>query len=179
MKIELPRRWLSVDPGLLGAIVIWEDHWPVAIRDMPTEIKRERKGKRDLRQLDVLELDELLCGMNAHHVAIEEMYIGRAGKASLASLFYQAGAAHTMMKLAGVSYTEISPRKWKPSFGVPGVSVPGHARRTVAICREVIKQYGWGVGSCVRLVKHSNRAEALLIGAYWMETYTTWQEKSS
>lgn len=153
---------VGIDMGLTGAIAAIDWQGRVEIRDMPTTAT---PGKRTVgRRIDPLELRRVLYAMapavESCRVCIEDVHAGFGpGAAARASLMHSRGVCEAVVELCGMEWVAVAPRTWKAHLGLL------LARKSASI-DAAVRLYPHAAGM-IRLQKHHNRAEALLL-AHWM-----------
>ncbi len=163
---------IGVDPGLTGAFafidtedgrVHVEDMWTIAIPEAGpnTTVKKE---------VDVLSMHEvvqewLIRGAPALAFMEHTSSVGQVGQEQ-AKLSLAAGKASCLavLRLAGVTVHRVTPVAWKRFYGIkepmPGGKGLSQKKQALRLARDM-----YGV-EYLRLEKHHNRADALLI-ARW------------
>lgn len=161
--------FVGIDPGLGGALaVLWPDTSHVVFHDVPTLQNSKKPNRRDY---DITAMDSLLLALSLEkniHVGIEAVSFmpGRAGDgrvrigAASAGLIGKGfGIWLGLLVARRVPYTVIQPATWKRNLmaGMP-------KEKSASILRA--KQLFPKVWSELTLVKHHNRADALLLAEY-------------
>lgn len=163
---------IGIDPGLTGAIAFLDTvDGRVHVEDMPTIAIPEAGPNTTVKtEVDVIEMNEVIQGWlirGAPALAFLEhtSSVGQVGQEQ-AKLSLAAGKASCLavLRLAGVTVHRVTPVAWKRFYGIkqpmPGSKAPDQKKQALRIAREL---YGT---QYLRLEKHHNRADALLI-ARW------------
>lgn len=165
---------IGIDPGLTGAIAFIDTvDGRVYVEDMPTIAIPEAGPNTTVKtEVDVIEMNEVIQGWlirGAPALAFLEhtSSVGQVGQEQ-AKLSLAAGKASCLavLRLAGVTVHRVTPVAWKRFYGIkePMVGSSGMSlsqkKQALRIAREL---YGT---QYLRLEKHHNRADALLI-ARW------------
>lgn len=160
---------VGIDPGLSGAIALLNPTTrSVDIYDMPLVAQKSGREVTDLHNLARL-LSPIGDGAQ---IAILEQ-VGAMPKQGVTSMFrFGQNYGALQMCLAGHGYAthDVTPQRWKKHFGL---NSDGDASRGLAIQRfpELAEH--------LRLKKHHNRAEAVLLALYGLEViYPTYNFKS-
>lgn len=137
---------LSIDPGKTGALAIFKHGELDAIADMPDTTA----GLQDL----LMDLPPLKCAV------VEKAYAGTvAGPRQIATTFQRYGALLASLQWRDIPIQEVQPAAWKKALGLG---------KDKAASREMASQMFPSHAELFRRVKDDGRAEAALIGAYWM-----------
>lgn len=151
-----PRRFVSIDPGLGGALVFWEDGVPKHIFDMPVV---ERGSKR---VVEAHAFQMLLAMHNPDKAVIEQ--VGGSPRMGVSSAFnfgHSFGVAEGVCNGYEISVDFITPQKWKARFGL--LKKPKDAAVKVAL------DHFPHLKEALKLKKHIDRADAILLGLAWYQ----------
>jgi len=177
-----PKLFLGVDPGITGCVAaISSTGGYVGFFDMPT-IEKPGKAKAGTkakvkRKVDGNELYNQLLGLiDISPTEVVLVLEGQAampppkggksiGAASLMSLGHTYGAIEAAIQIAGVKYEIVYPRTWKGKWKIPGEK-NGGKKYALSIARMLFPK------APLKLMKHHNRAEALLLARYAFEYYS-------
>ena len=155
----------GVDVGITGAIAVMVNGRLMDVADLPAHVVSAGTVKR---QIDPAGLAATIRGGRAQYGVDAEMaVIERVGSmpgqgvASVFSLGHSLGAVQGALAALGVPSTLVAPQTWKRSFGL--------AKDKSASQAEASRLFPEHAGRWA-LVKHHNRAEAVLLAAYgWRE----------
>jgi crossover junction endodeoxyribonuclease RuvC len=155
----------GVDVGITGAIAVTVNGRLMDVADLPAHVVSAGTVKR---QLDPAGLASTIRGWRAQYGVDAEMaVIERVGSmpgqgvASVFSLGHSLGAVQGALAALGVPSTLVAPQTWKRSFGL--------GKDKSASQAEASRLFPQHAGRWA-LVKHHNRAEAVLLAAYgWKE----------
>jgi len=143
---------VSIDPGAIsGAIAFHADNGMVIVTDLPVA-----DG-----QIDAVSLYKALAGRNIRAFVVER--VGSMPKQGVASTFkfgVSVGIIHGLVAALAVPMHLIAPTVWKRGVGLP-VGADKEAARALAL-RLYPQIHG------LERKKDAGRAEALLIGHYWI-----------
>lgn len=155
---------IGIDPGLTGAIAVLDHHGvPRALRDIPTMRipeagpKATVKTEIDVRALYVL-LRELVPADESAICVLEHATSVGAELGEMAKLSLAATKASIMavLRLQGHDVHRVAPASWKRHFKLT-------SEKNAAL--ELARSLYLGLPE-IKLQKHHNRAEALLIARY-------------
>lgn len=181
---------IGIDPGVSGALARISDNGEAEIVDIPTFVIQGKKKRTVLDGREMFRLlKALIAGSEPHQVTVllEAPSLGAAMKrkvkrgvvaidnsygadaeggqsvTSLASTFLLNGQIQGILialsAMYGIAYEIINPQTWKPQM------MPGQARDKEAARQKAIQLFPAAVED-LRLKKHHNRAEALLLAAW-------------
>lgn len=110
--IEGTRRYISIDPGANGAVVIWNEWLDISdIRDLVYSDK----------VIDLVWVKELLTEVVPTDVIVENVHTSpRSGVVSAGNFMYSLGALHMGAISMGFNLHTISPQRWKRLTGLYG-----------------------------------------------------------
>ncbi len=177
--------YVGIDPGITGAVAgISETGKFLFVFDMPTVEKRTASKNRTTakvkRKIDAFELHKLLwqhldlCKKEDVTIAIEEQKVmhpkkipGKEnrtmGPTSLMSLGHTYGSIEAVVQVAEIDYSITPSKKWKSYFKIPGEQ-NGGKKIALSLARMMFR------AAPLKLQKHHNRADALLIARYLLES---------
>jgi hypothetical protein len=173
----------GIDPGLSGALAFLDHHGVIlAIDDIPTMANPDAGPKTTIkREVDVCALRDLireripadesaLCALE--HVSV----MGGKGSQAIVSLAATKAAVASVLRLAGYEVKRVPPALWQRFFGIrahgpnevgePGERLRNTKHQSLRMARELYPH------APLKLAKHHNRAEALLI-ARWAQRNLT------
>lgn len=152
-------RWLGIDPGLNGGIAVldWSGLSPGLVDAIDIPIIGEGAKKR----VNVLAVLDFLDKLKPNHGFIERAQAMPEQGASSGFIYGRAvGALETCICASKIPLTIIEASKWKRYFNLPG---GGHGKEA---SRQMALQLFPGASEHLRLKKHHQRAEAMLIALY-------------
>jgi len=149
---------IAVDLGISGALATSFGS-EVCVEDIP--IKTNEKGKK---QIDVDALiswfKEVTAGETAPIILMESVHAQPTGSIANFSMGYSLGTVQAIAKTLGGEVILIDPRKWKKALGLTS-----DKKKSLEMARKLFPQ----LADQLKLVKHHNKAEALLILYYYMK----------
>lgn len=170
-------RYVGIDPGVTGAVAhIWQDG-TVGIQDLPTMVIEGKKRRTVLDEHGAFQmLQSLACVDGAVTFLLEAAVFGPAAKKKEES---EDGVGHSIITVAnsfllvgqlrgilaalaamyGIKREITQPQVWKRAM------MPGEARDKEAARQKAIQLYP-SIAEDLKLKKHHNRAEALLLAEY-------------
>lgn len=152
-------RILGIDPGLEGAVAVFDSAEPSAVvaDDLPTV------GEGTKRCIDELSLHRWLGANSADHAFIE--YVSAMQQWGVASSFrfgMSFGTLRAVVALHGIPYTLVTPVKWKRFFNLTGGDKEGSRQRALQLYPHSAQLF--------ERKKDHQRAEAALIATYGFKT---------
>lgn len=160
---------LSCDPGLDGAIALLAPHW-AKVLDLPTK-QDEVNGRRINCPLLAQLLGEHIPPGADIRVCIEAIANGGMGKgrtnaATVGSQFWTQSALVNTLELLGLEVDEyVYPVSWKRFYGLNGKQ--GNAAEVQRETRELAVTLYPELAQDLKLQKHHNRADAVLVGHFF------------
>lgn len=155
---------VGIDPGLTGAIAFVDSRETCAIEDMPT-VELPGNGLVT-RRVDGLALARLLRQFvpagHACLVVVEEVQtMGGRNNAvqTQGSLMRSLGAIEAVLEVLRMPPKMVRPQAWKKRFGLGS-----DKKQSLAVARTLYPS------APLKLAKHHNRAEALLLARYGQDT---------
>lgn len=163
---------LGIDPGLTGGIAMLGHRGEfVHVADLPT-MQRQGGSAYVKNQVNAAALEELLrewledYDKNEIHafletpIAFPNQHVG-----TTAACFLTAGLIEGVLSARHYPHTLVRPAEWKKAMGLaaPKGQKPGETAAKQAARARAIRYYP---EAPLALVKHHNRAEALLIAKY-------------
>jgi len=150
--------WISIDPGLRGGIVIWEDGEPKLCLAMPVN------GK----DMDVKEIEHLCDEYEVEEAVIEKVG-GLPGQSSSAGFTFGVGWGMVVgcLMTLGVKVNTLSPVAWQNKFhaGLPR-NIETKDRSRMA-CQRLFPNFVQELKKKGCRVIHDGMADALGIGYAW------------
>lgn len=162
---------LGIDPGLTGGMAFIGADWCAAM-DLPT--RQEDDGFRaiDVRAL-AAQLQETIPAGAAVLCCMERLLPGGISKEHGRNNSYSIGVQYrtralieATVTLLGVDVEGCTPQQWKKLYGLTGKAADKKANVHAAL--ELANTLYPPLADQLRLVKHHNRAEAVLI-AHWFK----------
>lgn len=141
---------LSIDPGIKGAVVIWNDD--DSINDI---LNMKYNGS----YIDYQWLNKLMK-LSLSKLIVEDVHTApRSGVSSAGSFMYSLGCIHAAADAAGVEIVKLRPQTWKNTVGL-------YKKPKIKALDRVVeffgtKAYNYFIGGNINRV---DRAEAVLIG---------------
>jgi hypothetical protein len=154
---------LGIDIGVTGAVSSVDHNGRAVIHDLPTvSIPGERFVRRRIDGRALMELVRSLAPAGESVVAvIENVHTwpgSRNSPQAQGSLMDSRARIETVLELARIQVHAIEPLAWKRLFGLAGKEKAD----SIATARTLYP----GLAETLRLAKHHNRAEALLLAHY-------------
>jgi|ERR1700744_372353 len=154
--------FIGVDPGLTGALSAIDHNGIVlGVYDLPTR-RVEIAGMHALvkRKIDALALRKIIMSAVPSNdkaiLVIEDMQLlGGHAIQTMGSLAHTRGVIEAVAMLCGMDVRFVTPREWKASYGFGA-----DKKIALRIARELYP------GAPIKLAKHHNRAESLLISRW-------------
>jgi hypothetical protein len=152
---------IGIDPGLTGAVAFVDSYGTCSIEDLPTlplpgtgMIKRRIDG----RALAEIVRRFVPAGERAF-VVIEDVHaMGGSAVQTMGSMMRSVGAIETVIEMLRLPIHPVSPRTWKAHYGLKADKAA-----SLDTARALYPS------APLKLAKHHNRAEALLIAHYGLE----------
>lgn len=158
----------GIDPGLSGALAFLDHNGTLlAIDDIPTMLNPDAGPKTTIkREVDVCALyalvrarvpaqDTAICALE--HVST----IGAQGSQAIVSLSATKASIMAVLRLLRHDVRRVAPQTWKRFYGLTS-----DKDECLGKAREL-----YGAPDDIKLKKHHNRAEALLIARYALRTF--------
>ena len=140
---------VGVDPGITGALSIFDRGHCEAVHDMPVFDTR----------VDGRAVAELLTSVEPDVVVIEDTQpMPKNGSIASFKLGLNTGIVLGVAQAEGFSIWRVRPAMWKRWNGLTG--------KPKDACRGLVVELFPDMAERVRLVKHQGRADAILIGRY-------------
>ena len=141
------------DPGLTGALAIFEDGKPVHLIDMPIMAKLTGKGN----QVNGSKLTSILLYHGVKSVRIEKVAsMPGQGVVSVFNFGHSVGIVHGVLMALQIPFEVIPPGTWKRKHGL--LKKDKDFSRTLCITKFP------HLADQLELKKHHGRADAILIG---------------
>lgn len=166
VDVDVDMRVIAIDPGVTGALAVVVgkpgDLRVESVADLPVLVRTTASGKTR-RSVDGVALADMVRDAGAADGAVVERLVAPPGVASNTAFSLGATAAtcDIALRLAGYEpVVVVSPNVWKLALGAPAAKQ--EARRFATKL--------FGSDAQWRLAMHHNRAEAALIGAWYVLT---------
>ena len=165
VDVDVDMRVIAIDPGVTGALAVVVgkpgDLRVESVADLPVLVRHTATGKAR-RSVDGVALADMVRDAGAADGALVERLVAPPGIASNTAFSMGATAAvcDIALRLAGYEPVVVSPNVWKLALGAPAAKQD--ARRFATQL--------FGSDAQWRLALHHNRAEAALIGAWYVLT---------
>lgn len=150
--------YLGIDPGLDGALAIISDNGRAQVHDTPT--LTTGRGAKSKREYALASLANLLRPYARVPCRVGIELVGAMPGQGVSSMFrmgYGLGVWEAMLAAFGVSYTRVTPQKWKKAM-LEGVGTEKEASRLRA--QQLFPHLD------LARKKDHGRAEAVLIAEY-------------
>lgn len=154
---------LGIDPGATGAAAYFDNGTLIEVIDIPFVQEGSRKTKKRIDILGIVGLIKrflVLAGTSNLCVYLEwAQAMPQQGVSSVFNYGRTSGIIEGVLAGLGIcAVKKIVPARWKRQLGLLGNGLPKHADLQKA--RALYPQ------ADLRLAKHHNRADAILIGHY-------------
>lgn len=149
---------MSIDPGLSGAIAVFDGDNLIAVLDMPThELTRNGKAKRQIAAAD---LAGVFCQYDPRHVIVEKVSaMPGQGVTSMFSFGRSLGIIEGIIAAYNISATYVMPSVWTKGIG-RGLGKDASRARACELYPTHQKSFA--------RVKDDGRADAVLIGTWYL-----------
>jgi hypothetical protein len=145
---------LGIDIGLSGAIAAVGKDMPARIEDLPTVTCG--KGRRLCGRGLILLLRELVPADGSAVAFIEDIHAGMGpGSLARASIMRSRGIVEAALDIARIPITALTTSTWKRAYAL----LKAEKSQSLVVARRLYP----GALDRLKLAKHHNRAEALLI----------------
>jgi len=150
---------MSIDPGLSGAIAVFIDDVLIDIVDTPThELTRNNKTKR---QISASELASIFTQHHPDHVVVEKVTaMPGNGATSMFSFGRSFGIIEGIIAAYNIPVTYVMPAVWTKGIG-RGLGKDASRARACELYPAHQQRFA--------RVKDDGRADAVLIGAWWLK----------
>jgi len=150
---------MSIDPGLSGALAVFIDDVLIDVVDMPThELSRNGKAKRQIAAAD---LAGIFTQHDPRHVIVEKVSaMPGQGVTSMFSFGRSLGIIEGIIAAYNIPVTYVTPGVWTKGIG-RGAGKDASRARACELYPAHQKQFA--------RVKDDGRADAVLIGAWWLK----------
>ena len=155
---------LGIDPGVSGALSVYEHKKLVEVLDMPT-MSEGKKNKKQINSAQLsLEIKKRINGSNENAVVIEHVTaMPGQGVTSMFNFGQSFGVIKGICSALNLPVYFVRPVKWKKHFNLIGSSKD--ASRTKAI--EMFPSFSDNMAR----KKDANKADAILIGRYFLDHF--------
>ena len=155
---------LGIDPGVSGALSVYEHKKLVEVLDMPT-MSEGKKNKKQINSAQLsLEIKKRINGSDENAVVIEHVTaMPGQGVTSLFNFGQSFGVIKGICSALNLPVYFVRPVKWKKHFNLIGSSKD--ASRTKAI--EMFPSFSDNMAR----KKDANKADAILIGRYFLDHF--------
>lgn len=161
MNDAVPTHILGIDPGLSGALCLYEIATKrVRVFDMPTS-----DGRVDPTKLAQI-IDQCNFQAGRHLVAAVELVSSMPRQAGAFNFGVSAGVVHGVLGALGVPFTLIQPVQWKGAMSLRRAVNETQAQNKTRARELAIKLWPEVPGEFTRK-KDDGRAEAALIARYY------------
>ena len=155
---------LGIDPGVSGALSVYEHKKLVEVLDMPT-MSEGKKNKKQINSAQLsLEIKKRVNGSDENAVVIEHVTaMPGQGVTSMFNFGQSFGVIKGICSALNLPVYFVRPVKWKKHFNLIGSSKD--ASRTKAI--EMFPSFSDNMAR----KKDANKADAILIGRYFLDHF--------
>lgn len=156
---------IGIDVGVTGALAAVDSRGTCSVEDLPTmALEGKRLVKRRIDARGLMELIRRFVPPGESAVALIEDVHMRPGNggAATASLLHSRGVIEAVLELARLDVHAVQPSTWKRFYGLLGTE-------KAASLVQARTLYPLAQGH-LKLQKHHNRAESLLIAHYGLRT---------
>ncbi len=155
---------LGIDPGVSGALSVYEHKKLVEVLDMPT-MSEGKKNKKQINSAQLsLEIKKRINGSDENAVVIEHVTaMPGQGVTSMFNFGQSFGVIKGICSALNLPVYFVRPVKWKKHFNLIGSSKD--ASRTKAI--EMFPSFSDNMAR----KKDANKADAILIGRYFLDHF--------
>lgn len=155
---------LGIDPGVSGALSVYEHKKLVEVLDMPT-MSEGKKNKKQINSAQLsLEIKKRVNGSDENAVVIEHVTaMPGQGVTSMFNFGQSFGVIKGICSALNLPVYFVRPVKWKKHFNLIGSSKD--ASRTKAI--EMFPSFSDNMAK----KKDANKADAILIGRYFLDHF--------
>lgn len=155
---------LGIDPGVSGALSVYEHKKLVEVLDMPT-MSEGKKNKKQINSPQLsLEIKKRINGSDENAVVIEHVTaMPGQGVTSMFNFGQSFGVIKGICSALNLPVYFVRPVKWKKHFNLIGSSKD--ASRTKAI--EMFPSFSDNMAK----KKDANKADAILIGRYFLDHF--------
>ena len=155
----------GIDPGVSGAISVFEDKKIVNFFDMPTMIE----GKKNKRQVNAAqlahEIKSRMLNREQTSVIIEQVSaMPGQGVTSMFNFGQSFGVIKVICSALGIAIYFIRPVKWKKHFNLIGSEKDASRTKVIEMFPDLSPQ--------LTKKKDSNKSDAILIGKYFVDHYS-------
>ena len=150
---------MSIDPGLSGALAVFDGDDLIAVVDMPThELDRNGKAKRQIAAAD---LAGIFCQYDPRHVIVEKVSaMPGNGATSMFSFGRSFGIIEGIIAAYNIPVTYVTPGVWTKAIG-RGLGKDASRARACELYPAHQQRFA--------RVKDDGRADAVLIGAWYLK----------
>jgi crossover junction endodeoxyribonuclease RuvC len=155
---------LGIDPGVSGALSVYEHKNLLEVLDMPT-MSEGKKNKKQINSAQLsLEIKKRINGSDENAVVIEHVTaMPGQGVTSMFNFGQSFGVIKGICSALNLPVYFVRPVKWKKHFNLIGSSKD--ASRTKAI--EMFPSFSDNMAR----KKDANKADAILIGRYFLDHF--------
>ena len=148
------KRFVAIDPGINGALVFFEDGKPMHVYDMQTVVRGKKKN------VDSFLTHMLFAAHNPEAAIIERVGASpRMGVSSAFNFGHSAGIIEGICAGFELPTHFITPQRWKTMLGLLKQEKDVARTKALDMFPHLHEQ--------LKLKKHVDRADAILIGVAW------------
>lgn len=154
-------KYIGVDPGLNGAIVIMDDNL-IVTRVMPTiVIKKGKKNKKVLYHKGLKEIFEVMEGES--YAIIEKQHaMPKEGVSSMVTIGIGYGSLLQVLTDYNISYDEVTAQKWQKEYNIAGGDTK---KQALEVCQSLFPNLNLLATERSRK-PHEGFVDAVLIAEY-------------
>jgi crossover junction endodeoxyribonuclease RuvC len=155
--------YIGIDVGVTGAIASIDVRGTVSIFDIPVNVQAtQAMVKRTVDPRGVMSILRTIVGADEVALVMMErihtMPGSRNSPQSGGSLMHSLGVIEAVLAIARMPCVKVSPAKWKRDMGLMGAGKDASRELAIALYPSAAHE--------LRLKKHHNRADALLLAEY-------------
>jgi len=164
----MARRFIGIDPGTTGAVVILNERGDVEVASL---MPIRRVGKRN--EVDAAKLAQMVASDIDSRAAVESVTAFGMGRTSAFTFGKNLGSVHAVLDVLGIPTMRVLPRLWQEVFWCKG-----DVEDTKAAAVGCVSQ-GWpSLAKSLKLKKNQGIADATLIAEWLRLTVLVDPEKS-
>lgn len=153
------QRVIGIDPGNFGAIALFEGNQLISVHDMPI-VSVERNGKAK-NSMSAQQFAYILKDLKVDHACVEKVgSMPGQGVSSVFAFGRSAGVIEGVLAALEIPITYVTPTKWQQSMS-RGIGKDASRHRAMELYPSFSDYF--------KLKKNDGRAEAVLIGAYFIK----------
>ena len=157
---------IGIDPGLSGAIAIFENKKVTNIYEMPV-MSEGKKNKRQINSAQLVKIlrDNIQANEEVSVVVEQVNAMPGQGVTSMFNFGQSFGVIKGICSAMQLPIHFVRPAKWKKYFNLINTSKDASRSRAIEVFPKVSEK--------LKRKKDSNKADAILIASYYYNTYKT------